>query len=1164
MPQQIMRRSASDNQYLHQDFHDALSAGIEYLDRNDGEQAVRDCLWQFARSYYAPLTASLRPRALLVLLSVAVGSGCRPAIVEQPRVRNHAVRHEPVLTPERWLNFDEASLRVEAVHPEGKYAVVKSGCRTILYDLEAGTLVYSWVEQFSSVEFSGNGRFLLTVGDNEVAVWETKGAGLVRRWEGDERDWSEPPSNHVRVYAKISHDGAQIAVSNRQQAFDHDLPDAVLLFDTVSGVLRRTLSPPETKSPIAAAFTRSGTRLLVRDFHGSALNLLDTVAGEVVCNLPDRVKVHISPDGHWIAAGGAVIRSRPREEYPGDLTLLKIWDTASGEPVAELQHEHPMRDWAFSPDGRRIFVALEKEERHDGSRYYSGRLVEWDWRTGRKTVEGEDHSNPYTGVAYSTDGRRRFAVTEYWDELDTDFHQLHGWMVDSGDKLPIQADDVPGAMHDLFFFPNGDRYISKRLFAFAVRDVLTGETVQTLPNSRLGYQNVALVPGTASCLIGGVHRLDPVSGKHWPFRLPAHGEIAFADDGRLLFACGNTRLYLIDVAAREIVWEMGLTGTKYDAAVSPDAGHIAVALHVEDFDGLPAPRLVLIDTSVPDGVQLFDRFVSAVAFHPDGDRFLAATPDAIVECDAVTGEEIRTLFDTPGRSLTICYSRDGRRVLAGGVQGRRDHREPVDVEDDAWVATWDADTGEPVRFQTRRGPVSAAAFSPDGRHCVTGSLDGGVFLWETESGASLTPLEGHIGKVNAVCFFPGGGRIVTAADDGAAFWNVARITSPLDLPLPLAETLSQQERFFIERNTLGIDSPLHGKFTLARKGFQPGAAPVLQPQDWTIVAQGETPWYSLPPDVRQWLSHGRSVKHRSPQRAMEPPFGHGDTPCSRSRDGQRVAYCSWALKKVTVCDRQAGILRVFDTTTRPQDAALSPSGDELVIVHDLGQQGACSRYELTVYDVNTGDVERIIDPGEFADVSTVSIGPMEETIMCRLAGSFVVVHDFQTGSKIGDLRAAGRAEYSPEGRFIARSYYSDLSVHLYDRCTVDLKKSLTNYFPVNWFEFSPDGKRLLVGQDNRLITLWDIDAGKRLWTSRGYAGGETEFSTDGKRFLSRSHDMSILWDAELGKVLCVVLEPNGEWALPVLGRNGDAIHLGTADGPMIWSNGDETVPGSGL
>jgi hypothetical protein len=67
MAKEIIRRTARDNVYLHKDFHGALSAGIEYLDRNFGEESVRQYLRQFAVSYYAPLIEAVRDRGLLAL-----------------------------------------------------------------------------------------------------------------------------------------------------------------------------------------------------------------------------------------------------------------------------------------------------------------------------------------------------------------------------------------------------------------------------------------------------------------------------------------------------------------------------------------------------------------------------------------------------------------------------------------------------------------------------------------------------------------------------------------------------------------------------------------------------------------------------------------------------------------------------------------------------------------------------------------------------------------------------------------------------------------------------------------------------------------------------------------------------------------------------------------
>ena len=67
MPKEVMRRQASDNEYLHKDFHGAMSVGIDYLEENYGPDAVTDYLQTFARTFYAPLTKALGERGLVAL-----------------------------------------------------------------------------------------------------------------------------------------------------------------------------------------------------------------------------------------------------------------------------------------------------------------------------------------------------------------------------------------------------------------------------------------------------------------------------------------------------------------------------------------------------------------------------------------------------------------------------------------------------------------------------------------------------------------------------------------------------------------------------------------------------------------------------------------------------------------------------------------------------------------------------------------------------------------------------------------------------------------------------------------------------------------------------------------------------------------------------------------
>ncbi len=67
MFREVIERSATDNEYLHKDFHGALSVGLDYIAEHFGEDAVREYLHEFGSLYYAPLKKDLARRGLAAL-----------------------------------------------------------------------------------------------------------------------------------------------------------------------------------------------------------------------------------------------------------------------------------------------------------------------------------------------------------------------------------------------------------------------------------------------------------------------------------------------------------------------------------------------------------------------------------------------------------------------------------------------------------------------------------------------------------------------------------------------------------------------------------------------------------------------------------------------------------------------------------------------------------------------------------------------------------------------------------------------------------------------------------------------------------------------------------------------------------------------------------------
>src|SRR5258706_15638863 len=89
--------------------------------------------------------------------------------------------------------------------------------------------------------------------------------------------------------------------------------------------------------------------------------------------------------------------------------------------------------------------------------------------------------------------------------------------------------------------------------------------------------------------------------------------------------------------------------------------------------------------------------------------------------------------------LSVAYSPDGRHIISGSH--------------DYTIRTWDAKTGAPVgdplKGHTRS--VMSVAYSPDGRHIISGSHDNTIRTWDADAGAAVgEAFEGHIHSVLSV------------------------------------------------------------------------------------------------------------------------------------------------------------------------------------------------------------------------------------------------------------------------------------------------------------------------------------------------------------------------------------------------------------------------------
>ena len=121
----------------------------------------------------------------------------------------------------------------------------------------------------------------------------------------------------------------------------------------------------------------------------------------------------------------------------------------------------------------------------------------------------------------------------------------------------------------------------------------------------------------------------------------------------------------------------------------------------------------------------------------------------------------------PVRKDEIPTDAELRRFAAGGKPVREilspDGRQSLSWEGND-LRLWDAKTGKELRrLRGHTDRVTSAAFSPDGKHILSGGLDRSVRMWDAATGEQLRAFEGHTGHVHGVAFAPDGKRVASAA-----------------------------------------------------------------------------------------------------------------------------------------------------------------------------------------------------------------------------------------------------------------------------------------------------------------------------------------------------------------------------------------------------------------